>query len=774
MKKLSSTRRLKRTLAIVIALVMLIPLVPLTFAAADKLDTPVLIQKSTPQAPSKEADGTPRNPYQHNQYRSLIFEPVEGATGYNVYAYRTKADAIADTNRVAVAKDVDSTIGSQSGGGTMGDSAVRLEGDEKLIDVRLIQFEDIEPGATRDLPEGYEPAGLGDAYFPGAGQGDTTNLKPGQYWFRLQATDKDDPSRDSDLCEIYEDEEPFSLAWGPDEARDKLEEMLAVAKPGDTAEDDFRIVDLRGPREFSDEGYIRFSEGNRYTVDLFSTTEKAEALFGHTDDKSAVTIFVYCRGGGRSLIASLHLVRAGYTNVINMQGVNEWSKGLMYDDPTFRFRKVNKANWVNDGEFAPAGDANQETVSEGISFDAVNGALYWFNIPRAKFNVYAFESATETDPAKAAATCTLDRLAQLLEGTVSGASWRQVRKFDLKDLDLKDGTYYLRVQAVPGAEEPVRGYTPETLWGTPSKLSDAVEIAFPFVAAQPVAPPAAEVTAEEASEDDAAAAVEAVEILAKLAAASYGAEISLIGVPVTVVSDTDVPTVTTITMPESVDVMEITTMAVLGEDGELTPIPTRVKDDGTVVVLLTGSATLVALNVVSPDFSDIKAIAEAYPHVAAEIEEAVALMIVQGFPGGVFKPSDPITAQQAVTMFLRACGVAVDWDTAIETAAEHGYIAGNTDLNTDMTRIATAVVIANALSDVGFNFALNNEEVAGLLAEFPDLTGLNALTGEAMAVCIKLGIFSGASDGNMNPGGVVTRSQMASLAVRLQLVILGL
>jgi hypothetical protein len=72
-----------------------------------------------------------------------------------------------------------------------------------------------------------------------------------------------------------------------------MEPLLAAGKLGTTAAADLRIVDLRANPEFGDEGYIRFSTGNRYTADQFNTTARAEAIFGHVADKSAVTIFVF-------------------------------------------------------------------------------------------------------------------------------------------------------------------------------------------------------------------------------------------------------------------------------------------------------------------------------------------------------------------------------------------------------------------------------------------------------------------------------------------------
>ncbi|NLB28898.1 MAG: hypothetical protein GX823_01510, partial [Clostridiales bacterium] len=179
MRKLFSKRLLRRTLAVMFAMVMVMPLLAISASADEVLATPVLIQKGE----NTDTPGSPGNPAKHTQFRSLIFNPVEGATGYNVYAYATKADAEAQENAVAVAENVGPTIESTSTGGTMGQIPMVLEDDEVLIDVRLIGFSDLDDsGATRDLPEGYTPAGLGDTYYPGDGTGNTTNLKPGQYW----------------------------------------------------------------------------------------------------------------------------------------------------------------------------------------------------------------------------------------------------------------------------------------------------------------------------------------------------------------------------------------------------------------------------------------------------------------------------------------------------------------------------------------------------------------------------------------------------------------
>ena len=124
-------------------------------------------------------------------------------------------------------------------------------------------------------------------------------------------------------------------------------------------------------------------------------------------------------------------------------------------------------------------------------------------------------------------------------------------------------------------------------------------------------------------------------------------------------------------------------------------------------------------------------------------------------------------------MFLRAMGVPVEYDTAMAVGGAHDMIAPGVAANAAMTRIQTADMIVRALADLGVSPALAAGEADSLLAGFDDLHGLSAAERENLAICVKLGIFQGAGDGLMNPHDPLLRSQMASLAVRFQDVILG-
>ena len=265
------------------------------------------------------------------------------------------------------------------------------------------------------------------------------------------------------------------------------------------------------------------------------------------------------------------------------------------------------------------------------------------------------------------------------------------------------------------------------------------------------------------------AATEAVAEVAAQAAVASGAAVTAVAPPVTV-SVEERNTVAMLTMPEDVDTSEITTMAVLNADGTLTPVPTRVDADGNVIVLVSGDVTLVPLSV-EANFTDTAGHTE---QVQREIERAASLMIVMGRGDGVFDPAAEVTGQEAATMFLRAMGVPVNYDTAVDTASERGLVDTSLDGGAPMTRVATAELIVGALSDVGMKPSMTQEDAAEILSRFTDLGDLTDDEMIAMAICVELGIFLGAGGGIMNPLDTLQRSQMASLAVRLQDVILGM
>jgi len=295
-------------------------------------------------------------------YRSLIFEPVQGATSYTVWVFDDPALAAASTDGTgAVAKSAgitESTQHSKSFGGTTAvrppDTRGDAVGGKLLIDVRLLMYDDVEPNeVTRTLPTSYIPGGIADSYFAGgcdgscngvphgiaeAGEefagrprphtdnspcvkleepfvpGDKTNLIPGQYWFRVQAIAGATKSGLSALPDPplmpaspptgvtptrTAPPNPFSIAMGPTEAKELIEDNLT--KITNASDNSVRFIDLRPPAEIGDEGRIRYAEqalptliGNDPTKTAAQNREEALKFFKVNEgEQNSVKIIMY-------------------------------------------------------------------------------------------------------------------------------------------------------------------------------------------------------------------------------------------------------------------------------------------------------------------------------------------------------------------------------------------------------------------------------------------------------------------------------------------------
>ncbi len=80
-------------------------------------------------------------------------------------------------------------------------------------------------------------------------------------------------------------------------------------------EQDYIIIDARTQEEFA-EGHIE----DAILIPEYEIKDRAEK---ELPDKDAL-IFVYCRSGRRSKIASEELVKLGYTNVKEFGGIIDW------------------------------------------------------------------------------------------------------------------------------------------------------------------------------------------------------------------------------------------------------------------------------------------------------------------------------------------------------------------------------------------------------------------------------------------------------------------
>jgi len=241
-------------------------------------------------------------------------------------------------------------------------------------------------------------------------------------------------------------------------------------------------------------------------------------------------------------------------------------------------------------------------------------------------------------------------------------------------------------------------------------------------------------------------------------------------------------TLVTIELPAGA-ARQATAMAILNDDLTFTAIPARFNADGSVTVIIAEGVTLVALSVES-NFIDIDHLLQ---HVQDEINTAAARMIVQGVGNNRFDPTRSVLTSEAVTMFMRAMGMPADADAPavsgvnqeawfaayLNTAVANELIGGNVSPTDPMTRIQAAELLANALEVFGMRPEFTESEIDALLSEFSDLQGLTQTQREALAVTVYHEIFRGHVGGTMEPNDQLTRSQMASLAVRFQNLILS-
>ena len=79
---------------------------------------------------------------------------------------------------------------------------------------------------------------------------------------------------------------------------------------------DYLILDVRTREEY-EEKHIK--NAINFPLDTISS-DTAKKIIKNTDQK----LFIYCRTGRRSQIASEKLALLGYTNIIDFGGINDW------------------------------------------------------------------------------------------------------------------------------------------------------------------------------------------------------------------------------------------------------------------------------------------------------------------------------------------------------------------------------------------------------------------------------------------------------------------
>src|SRR5690554_7170427 len=109
----------------------------------------------------------------------------------------------------------------------------------------------------------------------------------------------------------------YSCSSNKDDSSSSKYTKISADKAKDMMDKDSSVIilDVRTKQEY-EEGHI---EG----AILIPNTELINRANNELPDKDA-TILVYCRSGNRSAKAAKELIEAGYTNVFDFGGINNW------------------------------------------------------------------------------------------------------------------------------------------------------------------------------------------------------------------------------------------------------------------------------------------------------------------------------------------------------------------------------------------------------------------------------------------------------------------
>ena len=219
---------------------------------------------------------------QNETLRTVTITAVPGAESYTIELYDTFESAETGTDPVAWAEGITTTGAA----------------------IQLRHISNYQGDATRILPDGYIPAGIGASNGPPARPDeeygrDDNNLIPGAYWIRVRAVaDPDSGRTDSGLSSVPAETAVHIISMGPTETRDIIEKYFTgggVAADLKNPNSPLRLVDIRSgsgdtlntPAEQRAHGTIRFFDEVRYfggiTYDYLMDPELGGKVFPNKD-----------------------------------------------------------------------------------------------------------------------------------------------------------------------------------------------------------------------------------------------------------------------------------------------------------------------------------------------------------------------------------------------------------------------------------------------------------------------------------------------------------
>jgi len=238
----------------------------------------------------------------------------------------------------------------------------------------------------------------------------------------------------------------------------------------------------------------------------------------------------------------------------------------------------------------------------------------------------------------------------------------------------------------------------------------------------------------------------------------------------------------TIAIPQGVDPSKITTGVVVGPDGSVHHVPTRITViDGryyAVINSLTNSTYSVVWNPV--EFKDVA------KHWAKDaVNNMGSRMVVTGSGNGNYNPNRAITRAEFAAIVVRALGLgpeagsssfsdvaASKWYAGyIKTAAAYGIITGYNEKsfgpNDTITREQAMTMVARAMKITGLDANLTNGDAAFLIGAYADAGTVSGYAAVGVAACLKTEIAFGREGKTLAPLDRVTRAETAVMIERL-------
>ncbi|WFA87400.1 S-layer homology domain-containing protein [Paenibacillus amylolyticus] len=237
-----------------------------------------------------------------------------------------------------------------------------------------------------------------------------------------------------------------------------------------------------------------------------------------------------------------------------------------------------------------------------------------------------------------------------------------------------------------------------------------------------------------------------------------------------------------ITLPEGVDGLKITTGVVLQPDGSLLHVPTKVikgnVQDSAIINSLTNSTY--ALIYHPATFSDVSS------HWSRDdVQDLASRLIVQGTGENVFAPDRSITRAEFTAVLLRGLGLhslrsteaasftdvkTGSWyEDEVQTAVSYGLISGYADdsfrPNSEISHAEALTIVSRAMKLVGLAQA-DASETTSLLSTYSDSAKVQAWAAEPVASAIKQELVQGA-DGKLMSDADISRAQSAAIVKRL-------